>query len=564
VFDTTCMGGEKLNANTSTDALFGFARRCLSDSALPSHDTDALRTEINRIELSRDDKAHRFVVTLNAFQDGNHLAYLALAIAIGLDGLIFMSGLFGANAVRSPLSDIPSFRSRSGSQLEATINAALGAHPYETAWLTLTSLRPITNQDGFSALADLSVMERSQADRVRMVLTAGADIGAVETVSHNPERYRVRSELREYLSSICDKQFKTDATAKEKARLEQLVSAALAPHPREHSEIVLNTLEPIRETEGFTSMVTLSEITSDYDSRLVRRVMNAGSAVKAVAPDVKIDDRYYIRPALYETLLTIRATAPGSSGYERERARFEGVQERPAIDAGALREVQPELPLHRASVPEIDHRRDRPALPGLQPLSLDERLRLAGQYREAMLNAIHLSADVVDKRLSLPGSRDAILDAWKALNLHRRRNENLGFVLDAFQNEQDRVLSEVYSRLRSENGGDERKLAVLEGVEGRVGDDLSLYMLFPEMGLLTRLIEELETAAQPDDGLVHGEQDLKDQLKYVREALGRLDLDNPRSWDEIRKRLTVRTGADRQNFFNKPLRRDGQADDDEA
>ncbi len=38
--------------------------------------------------------------------------------------------------------------------------------------------------------------------------------------------------------------------------------------------------------------------------------MNAGAAVKAVAPDVKIDDRYYIRPTLYETLLTIRATAP--------------------------------------------------------------------------------------------------------------------------------------------------------------------------------------------------------------------------------------------------------------
>src|SRR4029078_2986975 len=139
-------------------------------------------------------------------------------------------------------------------------NAALGAHPYENAWLTLTSLRPITNQDGFSALANLSGMERSQADRVRMVLTAGADIGAVENVSHEPECYKVRSELREYLSSVCDKQFKTDTTAKERARLDQLVSAALAPHPREHAEIVLHTLEPIRETEGFTSMVTLNEI----------------------------------------------------------------------------------------------------------------------------------------------------------------------------------------------------------------------------------------------------------------------------------------------------------------
>lgn len=559
IFQDTCVGGDKLVENKSTDDLFAFARRCLSDSALPSNDTAALRSKINRIELSRDDKAHRFVVTLNAFQDGNRLAYLALAIAIGLDGLIFMSGLFGANAVRSPLSDIPSFKSRSGSQLEATINAALGAHPYETAWLTLTAFRPITNQDGFSALADLSAMERSQADRVRMVLTAGADIGAVETVSHNPERYRVRSELREYLSSVVDKQFKTDASAKDRARLDQLVSAALAPHPREHSEIVLNTLEPIRETEGFTSMVTLTDISNEYDSRVVRRVMNAGSAVKAVAPDVKIADRYYIRPTLYETLLTIRATAPESPAYGYDRARLEGLPERPAaIDGGTLRTAHPELPEARRPR-ELE--KPAPALPRISPLSDEERAQLIAYYRETLLEAIHLRSDIVDKRLSLPQSRDAILEAWKALNSHSKKNENLGFLLREFQNEQDRILSEVYSGIRSETGGDERKLSLLEGVDGRVRDDLPLYMLFPEPGLVSYLIEELEAAAQPDDGLVHGEQQLKDQLRSVLDALGRLDLDNPESWDEIRQRLAVRSGTDFRNFFNRPIDRDEPPND---
>lgn len=560
IFQDTCVGGDKLVENKSTDDLFAFARRCLSDSALPSNDTAALRSKINRIELSRDDKAHRFVVTLNAFQDGNRLAYLALAIAIGLDGLIFMSGLFGANAVRSPLSDIPSFKSRSGSQLEATINAALGAHPYETAWLTLTAFRPITNQDGFSALADLSAMERSQADRVRMVLTAGADIGAVETVSHNPERYRVRSELREYLSSVVDKQFKTDASAKDRARLDQLVSAALAPHPREHSEIVLNTLEPIRETEGFTSMVTLTDITNDYDSRVVRRVMNAGSAVKAVAPDEKIADRYFIRPTLYETLLTIRATAPESPAYGYDRARIEGVPERPdAIDGGTLRTARSELSEVRRPR-ELE--KPAPALPRISPLSDEERARLIVHYRETLLEAIHLGSEIVDKRLSLPQSRDAILEAWKTLNSHSKKNENLGFLLRDFQNEQDRILSEVFSGLRSETGGDERKLSLLDGVDGRVRDDLPLYMLFPETGLVSYLIEELEAAAQPDDGLVHGEQQLKDQLRSVRDALGRLDLDNPQSWDEIRKRLAVRSGTDLRNFFNRSTDRDEPSNDD--
>ena len=55
-------------------------------------DTDALRQKINFIELNRDDKANRFVVTWNAFQDGNRLAYSSLAIAIAVDGLVFLSG----------------------------------------------------------------------------------------------------------------------------------------------------------------------------------------------------------------------------------------------------------------------------------------------------------------------------------------------------------------------------------------------------------------------------------------------------------------------------------------
>lgn len=560
IFEETCAGGDKLVANKSTDDLFAFARRCLSDSALPSGDTDALRTKINRIELSRDDKAHRFVVTLNAFQDGNRLAYLALAIAIGLDGLIFMSGLFGANAVRSPLSDIPSFKARSGAQLEATINAALGAHPYETAWLTLTALRPITNQDGFSALADLSNMERSAADRVRMVLTAGADIGAVETVSHNPERYRVRSELREYLSTVVDKQFKTDATAKDRARLEQLVSAALAPHPREHSEIVLHTLEPIRETEGFTSMVTLSEISNDYDARVVRRVMNAGAAVKAVAPDVKIDDRYYIRPTLYETLLTIRATAPESPAYGYDRARFEGVQERPAIDGGALRTTPPELPRDRA-MPELE--KPAQALPPRTPppLSEHEIAGLKAYYRDELLTAIGLSSELVDQRLG-SDSRAPMEAAWKALDAHGKKNILLGHVLREFYNAQDLKLSEVYSRLVGEIGGDERKRLLLDEVNVSIEDNLALFMLFPEMHLIDELIAELENAAQPDDGLRSEEQELLDQLKYVRQGLGELNLSNPRSWEEIRHRLAVR--PDMPNFLNKPLRRKSDFPEDEA
>ena len=122
--------------------MFGFARRCVQDAGLPSRDTANLRQQINVIELNRDDKAHRFVVTSNAFQDGNKLAYLALAIAIAIDALVFMSGLFGANAVRSPLSDVPSHKGRSARQLEDVVQNALLPDKFENAMLRLTRSNP--------------------------------------------------------------------------------------------------------------------------------------------------------------------------------------------------------------------------------------------------------------------------------------------------------------------------------------------------------------------------------------------------------------------------------------
>ena len=89
--------------------------------------------------MNRDDKAHRFVVTWNAFLDGNRLAYLALVLAIGVDALVFMSGLFGAQALRSPLSDVPSPKARSAHQLEAIIEAALLPDTFKKARLARRS-----------------------------------------------------------------------------------------------------------------------------------------------------------------------------------------------------------------------------------------------------------------------------------------------------------------------------------------------------------------------------------------------------------------------------------------
>jgi hypothetical protein len=639
-FAGTCMGGDKLIANKTADDLFGFARRCLQDSALPSQDTDALRTKINSIELARDDKAHRFVVTWNAFTDGNRLAYLALAIAIAIDSLIFMSGLFGANAVRSPLSDVPTAKARSASQLEATINAALGTHPHDTAWLTISALRPVTNVDGFSAIAELDRLEKSVRDRVRNVLTAGADIGAVETVSHQPEVYRVRSELREYLSIVCDKHFKNDETAKDSARLQQVIRNALAPHAQEHADLVLKHLKPEKEEKGFTSRLELGRITDPYENEVVRRVIIAASSEGAAVTDKNVEDGFWIKSELNVALLNVRATAEASGVYKRERSLpsmlqsalkpyvfenaeifistlaptrnveqftsyvatsaitdpyclgvvnrvlnvgtatglvvpdqlegdkfyvhgdfYEAVLEMRANStpsaaftdyhrntveryAGRLDDAQASLPLE-PEAPQIA----RPQ-PKLAALSQEQYNQLRTYYREEMLGAIGLRSDIVDERLATPLARKAMVDAYKALLAVGRSNSDLDRYLSNFQKKQRAALEDILLRLVDETSDDPRKRQILESVQDQVESDHSAYMLFPECEMITYLIEELERAAQPDEGLRQDEHALMEKLRHVRNGLDALDLTDPNSWAEINQRLAARPGR-LPNFMNK-------------
>ncbi len=374
-FASSCKGGDKLIQNTSTDALFGFARKCLADSGLTSRETDQLRTRINFIELNRDDKAHRFVVTWNAFQDGNRLAYLALAIAIAIDSLVFMSGLFGANALRSPLSDVPTPRARSAQQLEATINAALGQNPFDAAQTVLSELRPITNTHGFSASVTLDGLDRITADRIRMVLTAGADIRAVERdEGYAGERYRVRSELREYLSSVVDRHLKRDKSLVQKARIDHVISAALRPHVHEHADLVIGHLHPMKPVEGFTSTVSTAALQASghlpdaYDARVIRRVMNAGATVDMAAPDKTEDGRFYLRPDMYEALLMLSARSPKSppGAFDNTRDAFyrESYDRRRVIEGGPLDAGTPRLEARLQPLGIAGPAGNRPVIPG--------------------------------------------------------------------------------------------------------------------------------------------------------------------------------------------------------
>lgn len=101
-FRETCSKKDNAPGNASVDALVAHARSCLRTAALPPQQSASLSRRIDGVERGRDDKSHRFVVTSNAFSDGNRLAILAMVLAVSIDALIFMSGLLGAAASSRP------------------------------------------------------------------------------------------------------------------------------------------------------------------------------------------------------------------------------------------------------------------------------------------------------------------------------------------------------------------------------------------------------------------------------------------------------------------------------
>ncbi len=344
-FGASCAGGDKLAQYKSADALFEFARKCVQDSGLASKDTDQLRQKINFIELNRDDKANRFVVTWNAFNDGNRLAYLALAIAIAIDSLIFMSGLFAANAVRSPLSDVPTSKARNAEQLEKIIDNALLPQPYTNARIAIDAMHADTSRPPYTHMIDLRELDPERQTIVRRVLGAGASIDAVHRDEREPARFFVRRELHEYLSIAGTRAFeKSGEVLKENVRdqeklaqLEKDISVSLIPQaqPGEPpqdlnsaiaygAQLVLDHLHPYDDPDdtGFRSELRLEEFEHAEQRKTARRALTAGSNMKLVrkaiydvAPNqVPIEGRYVLHTDFVKVLTRLRARMLLSTG----------------------------------------------------------------------------------------------------------------------------------------------------------------------------------------------------------------------------------------------------------
>jgi hypothetical protein len=520
-FHANCAGGDKLAKLTTTDALLGFGRKCLQDSGLISTDSADVGARLSGIDMNRDDKAHRFVVTWNAFLDGNRLAYLALVLAIGVDALVFMSGLFGAQALRSPLSDVPSPKARSAHQLESIIEAALLPDTFKNARLVLRAMHPRQPVDGFTNEVRLDELDPESASQVRDVLNAGATIGAVrETDMHG--HYLVRSELHTFLSDVIKREIKRKPEETERGldldRLEKRIREALMPDVLDTADAVLHHLHPIDEVRGLTSEIFLNEVDPQH-LRPVRNLLIAGSSLRVVARDKHDASRFFVHADLYSTLARIRA---------RELAMLSQAPRRPALWGGQLNQAV--IADTRADRLLTNGRADDSA----PVLSLgDEELRV--QLEETFMGALGLTIGAL-RKIADPAIAGPAVSAAVALKRQAPTHHGLNEQLKLVESDNNRALEQAQSALVTHYAHDPRALDLVGDTAAEIGKLLPALILLPEGGLFDRLIGALEDAQS--DGPLSGDEDvLLKRLRKLKDDLDGMDWADQAAWTRVQRQI---------------------------
>ena len=554
-YHANCAGGSKLPEGATTDVLLGFGRKCLQDSGLVSQDSTDLGARLQAIDMNRDDKAHRFVVTWNAFLDGNRLAYLALVLAIGVDSLVFMAGLFGAAAVKSPLSDVPSPKARSAEQLEAIVKNALGEDRLENAELVLAAMHPSGTPGDNRSEVDLSRYDEDVARRIRKVLVAGASIGAVERVQTNGhgERYLVRSELFEYLSVVANTARESDSEYSNRTRLIQIVGVALDPDRQHNAEIVLGHVEPINQRHGFMAKVDLEAVPAEH-KRVVQTVLNAAMTLNAVQRHDRggsagqgrlgrllrqssaLETNYFIRSDLFKTLLLYRTGSSALMARQQSDRQLTDDRTTPA----AL------TPLPTTSPKRLlanHHAADNvPAQP-------DHELEIL--FRRELVKPLGVSPSSLD-HIWDPEVAGEALTAANALKRQARQRPALNNELRLVESDNRRVLEEAQDILGAQFQGDRHTLSVLNDVAAEIDRRIPALMLLPEGGLMDRLILALEEA--------HGDNRLSDEEHLLLSRLQKLkgDLEGMRPNDSAAWRGIVRQLEHLNEPAPAPTHRAGQ------
>ena len=553
LFARSCSGGDKLPQTGGTDALLSFGRRCLQDSGLQTRDSAAMAAKISALDLNRDDKAHRFVVMWNAFQDGNRLAYLALAIAVAIDSLIFMSGLFGANAVRSPLTDLEGRGELSAEQLEAAIDHTLAhtAHPRATLAVLLRSMHPVQGEPGFSSEIILDNRE-ALVDEMRAVLVAGATIGAVRRVGDDRARYLVSTGLARYFAVAQRKAWKVNTIEVSRKELINIVGVALAPDPQGNAEAILGELHPISDAPGYAAETYPFRIAAPRHRRLMLNVLGAGATVEGAVQRTSGDDgRYFVSTDLYKTLLMMSAGA--FPQHISDPSRIAQVQaSRHAVQALRAETIAPGPEPRRLSPPAAGaarsppspasemarsepHLEERPPDPARhrhhdgRPRGAELQSSLRNQIRDELIQLGGLFPwDAREVAIAARLEEDSEPEAALKRLSHRapQLSDRISKVITDCRNGVHAAYQELHARYES----DPLYLQVLETVAGELVRLMPLLILAPK-GPYQQELEQMITQLEPQSGdgaLSAPDQVILDRAKQQVVALERLADDGDR------------------------------------
>jgi hypothetical protein len=377
-------------------------------------------------------------------------------------------------------------------------------------------------------------------------MNAGASIGAVRDADRS-DRYLVRSELHEFLSEVIRRELRIrpEETRRfgEISELETRMVEALLPNVRETADAVLRHLHPIDERNGFTSEIFMSEVEADH-SRAVRNVLTAGSSLRVVQRDKRDQERYYLHADLYKTLARIRA-----------RALLIGGEVRPqVITGGRLRSANPAITDESAqrmprALPKANINGGAPQTGnghgGASSIRSHEQQHAANgfgsddpgnRFLAEIMRALGLSAESFYK-IGAPDVASRAIAAANVLKRQSRSDRLLHERLTVLEGELRRRLGEVHTALADEFKGQVAALDKLYDTVAAVGERIPALMLLPESGLLAGLIEDLEKAAEEDDGLKPGEDMLLERLRSLRKDLKSMDAADQSAWQRIEDKL---------------------------
>jgi hypothetical protein len=234
---------DQVASATSFLNLVALGRTCLNIAQLQDGVAKGLEDDLDQVAEEQDEKAHTFVRTISAFKRGDKLAYIALAIALSLDGLIVLSGIWGARANASELtrgkeitvSEIDD-HARMVMAVEVRperLRPATGWHEPPEVYKARLFLKHIRRyhdpaQPQFAGVISSAELGEQERAAINSVLAIGAFARPVEDRSGD-DTWLVTWRLIHYVTAVAGKFDRVERIRQ--ATTEKAVSAARPPEP---------------------------------------------------------------------------------------------------------------------------------------------------------------------------------------------------------------------------------------------------------------------------------------------------------------------------------------------